>query len=128
MAEVKIAIYKTPAQVGNKTTMYDTVALSKAEAIKLRDYCEKIEKGRVTIAGFISLCSPVIGVKLGVSVGTLIGTLTGANGLVASYLSQLGKTASDLVDTMATDQDVTFTYKYKRSGSNDGAYWLVGMK
>lgn len=129
MAEVKIAIYKTPAQAAKiGLTFPDTRSFTKAEAIKLRDYYKDLEAGRVTTTGFISLCSPLIGVKLGASVATFIGTLAGANGLMKSYLEKVGSSVGKLVDTMADKQKVTFSYKYKQSGSNDGAYWLVSVK
>lgn len=129
MAEVKIAIYKTPSQAEKIGTSYtDSVSISKNDAIKLRDYYNDIEKGRVTTMGVISLCSPIVGKLLTASVATFLGTLTGASGLASSYFSQMGNKFQDLLDSMATKKKVTFVYRYKRHGSNDGAYWLVDIK
>ena len=129
MPEVKIAIYKTPSQAKKiGTNLVETRYITKNDAIKLRDYCYDVEAKRITTMGLISLSSPILGKLLTASIATLIGTVTGGAGLIESYFKQTGDKVLSLVDTMADNQKVTFTYTYKRSGSNDGAYWLTNIK
>lgn len=129
MAQVKIAIAKTPKQAEKiGKTFTDSVIISKADAIELREGYYNVEKARLTTFALIGIASPIIGKLLTESIGTFLGTVTGASGLMQSFFEQMGDKFKDLVDTMSSSQRVTFVYKYKRLGSNDGFYWLTDVK
>lgn len=128
MAEVKIAIAKTPKQaekIGKTVTKKYTITEDDAE--KLRDYYRDIEASRITVMALIGLAAPVFDIYFKASMSTFLGTVSGSLGLLKSYFGKLGDSFEDIVDESATSREVTFVFKYKRVGSNDGFYWLTDV-
>lgn len=130
MAEIKLAIYKTPSQaekLGKVITKETTIA--EDEARKIRDYYKSIDEGRgLTFSTFVGV---MVGIgtenaqlAFGLGAGAAANVLTST--VFKSYYSQL----ADKFDMITNDNPkrCKITYSYRRQSSNDGAYWLTDIK
>ena len=124
MAEVDLAIYKTPIQADKLgKTITKTQTITKTEAKQLRDYYNQIGSQQKTA---LALIATLVGGYLGKVTGVVFGiTYTLGSTKIQTYFENLGSQFATLVDDMCKSETVTFTYTYKRHGSNDGAYWLT---
>lgn len=130
MAEVKIAIYKTPAQAEKLgKTITKTISISESEARTIRDYYRAKGKKEETVFGIFVSVMVGIGTRnlkaaLNVTAGAAAGAFTST--VFKSYYSQL----ADKFDMITSDTPVKckMIYKYKRLRSNDGYYWLKDIK
>lgn len=130
MAEVRIAIAKTPSQAEKLgRTITKTISISESEARVIRDYY--VKEGKKEEAVFGAFVSIMVGVgtrnlkaALNIAAGTASGAFTAT--VFKSYYSQL----ADKFDMITSDTPVKckMIYQYKRLASNDGFYWLKDIK
>lgn len=137
MAEVKIAIAKTPKQAeALGKTITDSVTLTEAEARELRDYYQKVGKAEdIAFGAVVALMTSGLGGSTGVGVRLLKKALNTSLNIAAgaftaavfkSYHTQLASKFDMITNDNPTK--CTMVYKYKRVGSNDGFYWLQDIK
>ena len=129
MAEVKIAIAKTPKQAeALGKTITKTINLNETEAKKARDYYNSVNKFSgayySALAGVVvSIVTKNLKELFQLSSGFAVSIFTSIH--FDTYCGQL----ADKFDLITNDNPKKFvvTYKYKRLGSNDGAYWLTNI-
>ncbi|NCE99362.1 MULTISPECIES: hypothetical protein [unclassified Emergencia] len=136
MAEVRIAIAKTPSQADKLgRTITKSITLSEEEARVFRDYYyaegQKVEIAFGAVVSIMTAALPGPSGALGIGVRSVaraldITTSTAAgvfkSVLFKSYYSQL----ASKFDMTTSDKPTkcTMTYQYNRVSSNDGYYWL----
>lgn len=128
MAEVALAFYKTPIQAESLgLTITKTVTLTAEEIRKIRDFYQAIAtQEEFFITAFITYSTYALtrnakaAFNLGGTTVSFISTT-----IFRSYYDQLA-TKFDMIIT-SNFTKFTATYKYKRKGSNDGAYWLTNI-
>ncbi|MEY8368305.1 hypothetical protein AALA24_05990 [Anaerovoracaceae bacterium 42-11] len=136
MAEVRIAIAKTPSQADKLgRTITKSITLSEEEARVFRDYYyaegQKVEIAFGAVVSIMTAALPGPSGALGIGVRSVaraldITTSTAAGVFTSvvfkSYYSQL----ASKFDMITSDKPTkcTMTYQYKRVSSNDGYYWL----
>lgn len=104
----------------------ESYTLSRSEAKKLRDEYEKMEQGQ---AWAVSVVLGVLGVAIKATVyaiGFAIGSAT-ATAIASDFFQQLDNDFDEIATGDSAFADVILTYKYKRHGSNDGAYFLSSV-
>lgn len=130
MAEIKLAIYKTPAQAKKiGLTMTIPSSISESEARDIRDYYKSVDEG----AGLTY--SIFVGVMVAIITKNLKDVFQIGSGAAAGLFSEktfksyYGKMENKF-DMITNDdpKECEVTYKYKRHGSNDGAYWITDIK
>ena len=130
MAQVKLAIYKTPIQaekLGKKITK--TVTITDTEARKIRNYYNSVDEGagemfNTFVGVMVGIATRNVKLAFALSSGAAAGLIT--NQIFKTYYSQLADKFDMLLDGNPNKCKVTYTYK--RHSSNDGAYWLTDLK
>lgn len=130
MAQVQLAIYKTPNQAAILgTTITKNVTITDEEARKIRDYYNSLDEGSGTM--FNTFVGVMVGiatrnVKLAFSLTASAAANIISSKVFKSYYSKLADKFDMLLD--GTPNKCKMIYKYKRHSSNDGAYWLTDIK
>lgn len=130
MAEVKIAIVKTPKQADALgRTITKNVSIPAAEAKKIRNYYKA--EGEKTETYFSDFVTAMVAVgTANISIALAVGTSVAANHFTSTVFKSYYSQVADKFDIIATEHPETckMVYQYKRLGSNDGFYWLKDIK
>lgn len=125
MAEIKLSVYKTPSQAERiGKTIQITTTITASEASTIKSFYDKLDLSVTTLSGVVTdILVDVIERNGFKAFGHVVDIL---NIDVKSYFKKL----ADKFDMFTTRNasKCKITYKYKQSGSNDGAYWITDIK
>lgn len=129
MAAIKLEIYKTPAEAKRLgETIKRTSSITESQAREIRDQYRKIDSGaNAASSAFVGVMVGIITKNIKEAINVAIGFATSAftSYTFESYYGQIAN-KFDMI-TNDNPKKCVVTYKYRRHGSNDGAYWITDI-